>query len=298
MDLRTLEQRWRVWHRNPVVKNAFTLCTTIASALLYAFVIQTFVRPAELLSGGFTGLAILIDMLASRFGLRFPTSLGMLCFNIPVGLLCSRAISKRFTFFSLLNVVLCSFALEFFHFPVIFDDPMLDVIFGGVLNGMACVIALKGNASSGGTDFIALYVSNKTGQSIWTQIFVCNCILYVVFGVLFGWMNAAYSTLFQFVTTRTISTFHHRFDRLTLQITTMKKDEVLKAYLASTKHGISWTEVTGGYSGKKMYMLTTVTSSYEAHEAVEVILEADPAAIINVMKTTQFFGKFYQAPMD
>ena len=35
MDLRTLEQRWRVWHRNPVVKNAFTLCTTIASALLY-----------------------------------------------------------------------------------------------------------------------------------------------------------------------------------------------------------------------------------------------------------------------
>ena len=298
MDLRTLEQRWRVWHRNPVVKNAFTLCTTIASALLYAFVIQTFVRPAELLSGGFTGLAILIDMLASRFGLRFPTSLGMLCFNIPVGLLCSRAISKRFTFFSLLNVVLCSFALEFFHFPVIFDDPMLDVIFGGVLNGMACVIALKGNASSGGTDFIALYVSNKTGQSIWTQIFVCNCILYVVFGMLFGWMNAAYSILFQFVTTRTISTFHHRFDRLTLQITTMKKDEVLKAYLASTKHGISWTEVTGGYSGKKMYMLTTVTSSYEAHEAVEVILEADPAAIINVMKTIQFFGKFYQAPMD
>ena len=130
------------------------------------------------------------------------------------------------------------------------------------------------------------------------RIFVCNCILYVVFGMLFGWMNAAYSILFQFVTTRTISTFHHRFDRLTLQITTMKKDEVLKAYLASTKHGISWTEVTGGYSGKKMYMLTTVTSSYEAHEAVEVILEADPAAIINVMKTTQFFGKFYQAPMD
>ncbi|MBO6149560.1 MAG: DUF2179 domain-containing protein, partial [Clostridium sp.] len=104
--------------------------------------------------------------------------------------------------------------------------------------------------------------------------------------------------LFQFVTTRTISTFHHRFDRLTLQITTQKKDEVLKAYLASTKHGISWNEITGGYSGKKMYMLTTVTSSYEAHEAVEVILEADPAAIINVMKTTQFYGKFYQAPMD
>lgn len=293
-----MELQWKTWRRNPVVKNGITFCTTVVSALLYAFVIQAFVRPAELLSGGFTGLAILIDMITSRFGVSFPTSLGMLVFNIPIGLLCSRAISKRFTFFSLLNVVLCSFALQFFRFPILFDDPMLDVIFGGVLNGMACVIALKGNASSGGTDFISLYVSVKTGRSIWTEIFFCNCILYVVFGILFGWMNAAYSILFQFVTTKTISAFHHRFDRVTLQITTLKKDAVLKAYLAHTQHGISWAEVTGGYSGKKMYMLTTVTSSYEAHDAVDVILEADPAAIINVMKTSQFYGKFYQAPMD
>ncbi|MCR5369666.1 MAG: YitT family protein [Clostridium sp.] len=298
MDFHTLEHRWKEASRRPAVKNGITFCTTVCSALLYAFVIQSFVRPAELLSGGFTGLAILIDMVTSRFGISFPTSLGMLCFNIPVGLLCSRAISRRFTFFSLLNVVICSFALQFFRFPVLFDDPMLDVIFGGVLNGMACVIALKGNASSGGTDFIALYVSNKTGRSIWTQIFVANCILYCVFGILFGWMNAAYSILFQFVTTRTISTFHHRFDRVTLQITTMKKDEILRTYIAHFEHGISWGEITGGYSGKKMYLMHTVTSAYEAHEAVELILEADPGAIINVMKTSQFYGKFYQAPMD
>ena len=41
------------------------------------------------------------------------------------------------------------------------------------------MIALKGNASSGGTDFIALYVSNKTGRSIWGQVFIGNCVLSV-----------------------------------------------------------------------------------------------------------------------
>ena len=40
------------------------------------------------------------------------------------------------------------------------------------------VLALKGNASTGGTDFIALYVSNKTGKSIWNYVFMGNvCIL-------------------------------------------------------------------------------------------------------------------------
>ena len=90
MDFHTLEHRWKEASRRPAVKNGITFCTTVCSALLYAFVIQSFVRPAELLSGGFTGLAILIDMVTSRFGISFPTSLGMLCFNIPVGLLCSR----------------------------------------------------------------------------------------------------------------------------------------------------------------------------------------------------------------
>ena len=54
----------------------------------------------------------------------------------------------------------------------LFGDVMLNVIFGGFLYGLCIAIALRGNASTGGTDFIALYVSNKTGSSIWG---VCVC---------------------------------------------------------------------------------------------------------------------------
>ena len=86
------------------VRNVVTCAAVIVSALLQSFVIQTFIRPAELLSGGFTGIAILVDMAASKFGMSFPTSLGMLVFNLPVAALCSRSISKRFTAFSLLQV--------------------------------------------------------------------------------------------------------------------------------------------------------------------------------------------------
>ena len=104
---------------------------SVISAVLQAFVIQAFIRPAELLSGGFTGIAILVEMLTSTWGISFPTSLGMLCINIPVAIICSRGISVRFTAFSLFQVFLTSGFLQFLHFEPLFDDPVLNVIFGG-----------------------------------------------------------------------------------------------------------------------------------------------------------------------
>ncbi len=171
-------EKARRLQNDPRVRTSFTLFCVVLSAFLQAFVIQVFIRPAELLSGGFTGIALIIDMLTSRAGVRFPTSLGLLALNLPVALLCSRSISKRFTLYSVLNVLLSSAFLEFCPFRPLFDEPMLNVIFGGFLGGIACVIALEGNASTGGTDFIALYVSNKTGRSIWSAVFVGNCILF------------------------------------------------------------------------------------------------------------------------
>lgn len=56
--------------------------------------------------------------------------------------------------------------MKFLKFDPLFDDMLLNIIFGGFLYGIMTVIALKGNASTGGTDFIALYVSNKLGRSI------------------------------------------------------------------------------------------------------------------------------------
>lgn len=284
--------------KKKAVRNVVTFLAILVSAVMQAFVIQTFVRPAELLSGGFTGIAILIDMVASSLGRSFPTSLGMLAINIPVAFICSRSISVRFTAFSLLQVFITSALLQLFHFEPMFDDPVLNVIFGGFLMGMSVVIALKGNASSGGTDFIALYVSNKTGKSIWGQVFVGNCVLYCIFGMMFGWMNAAYSILFQFVSTKTISAFHHRYDRVTLQVTTMKGTEVMNAYVKMFRHGISCVEAVGGYSKKQMYLLHTVISSYEVNDAIRLMQEVDPHVIINVFKTDQFFGKFYRAPLE
>ena len=207
------------------------------SSLIMAFATKNLVRPAGILSGGFMGIAIMIDMIAELIGHNIPTSIGLLCLNIPVALFCAKKISPRFVFFSLLQVGLTSLFLPLMPQVPLFDDKILNVIFGGFMFGGSIVIALKGNASSGGTDFIALYVSNKSGKEIWNQVFIFNTIMLCVFGYIFGFEAAGYSILFQFMSTKTVSNFHTRYKRVMMQIFTKNKDDVMAIYC---KNVSSW----------------------------------------------------------
>ena len=102
------------------------------------------------------GIAIMIDMIAELIGHNIPTSIGLLCLNIPVALFCAKKISPRFVFFSLLQVGLTSLFLPLMPQVPLFDDKYIKCYFGGFMFGGSIVIALKGNASSGGTDFYSI----------------------------------------------------------------------------------------------------------------------------------------------
>ena len=286
-------------NKNKKARTLVTFLCVLISALSQAYVIQVFIQPANLLSSGFTGVAILIEKITSTyFGFSFSTSLGMIVLNVPVAILCYKNISPRFTLFSLLHVFLASLFLKVCQFQPLFNDILLNITFGGVSYGLMAVLVLRGNASTGGTDFIALYISNKKGKSIWEYVFVFNTLILMIFGSMFGWIHAGYSILFQFISTRTIDSFYHRYERVTLQVTTKKAQAVMDKYIKNYRHGISCVEAIGGYSHEKMYLLHTVVSSYEVLDIVELMKTVDSHIIVNVIKTENFFGGFYRPPID
>ena len=274
-----------------------TLICVFLSALLQSFCINVFITPAKLLSSGFTGLAILINKISSLFGFTLPVSLLVLMLNIPLGVLSFRSIGKKFVFFSILQVVLMSLFLNF-HYTLLFDDLLLNVCFGGFLYGIAISLALRGNASTAGTDFIALWVSNKIGKSIFEYVFVFNSVLLLIFGYMFGWKYAGYSILFQFISTKTIDSFYKRYKLVTLEITTYHPKEICKAYIKHYRHGLSELAGVGGYEHKNLSLIHTVISFYELEDAIRLIKRIDPKAIINVLSTERFVGHFYRQPLD
>ena len=279
-------------------RDLISFACVFCSSLIMAATTKTFVRPAHLLSGGFMGIALLVDMIADLFGKSIPTAFTLVVLNVPVALICAKKISKRFVFFSLLQVFLTSFLLQIIPNYPLFDEQVLNVVFGGYIWGMSIVLALKAGASSGGTDFIALYFANKNGREIWMQVFAFNAMILCVFGVIFGFDKAGYSILFQFISTKTISTFHTRYKRVMLQIYTVKKDEVVDTYLEKFHHGITALDGYGGYSHHPVSYLTAIVSSYEVGDVLEALKETDPKIIVSVTKVENFIGRFYNKPLD
>ncbi len=298
IDFKAEAKRLKNLRRFMLIRRAMTLAAVVCSAFIQAYTMQAFVYPANLLSSGFTGVAILIERITGLFGVHFSTSLGMIALNIPVAILCWKSISRRFVIFSMLQVFLASFFLRVLTFEPILDDLMLQVVFGGFLYGFAIAVALRGGASTAGTDFISLMVSNKTGQSIWGLVFAGNCVVLCIFGAMFGWEAAAYSIIFQFISTKAIEMFYHRYDRVTLQIVTQRPEQILDAYNDIHKHGSSVMEVMGGRSRKRYWLINTVVSSYEVDDIMHLVRVQDGGAVVNVFRTEDFFGNFYRAPID
>lgn len=279
-------------------KYVITFFAVLFSALLQTFVIQTFLNPSNLLSSGFTGVAILINRICELYGFHLSISVLVIALNLPVAIVCFKSIGKKFVCFSFLQVIFLSIFTRVLNFQPMFNDVILNVCFGGFLYGFAISLALRGNASTAGTDFIALYVSNKMNKSIFEYIFIFNTLMLCIFGFMFGWIHAGYSILFQFLSTKTIDTFYQRYKRVTLEITTKHPQHIKEAYVAQYRHGLSILHGEGGYSGEPLSMIHTVVSSYEVQDIVDLVKSVDPHVIINILPTENFVGGFYQRPLD
>lgn len=136
-------------------------------------------------------------------------------------------------------IILTGVFVEILPTTNITEDILLITIFGGILQGVALGIALRGNASSGGTDFIAMWISQKTHQPAWNYILGMNAVMLIVAGYLFGWDKALYSIIFQFCSTQIINTVHKRYKKMTVFIVTSDPDIVIEE---NSKHHASWRD--------------------------------------------------------
>ena len=139
------------------------ICVLIAS-LIMSINIKTFVRAGNLLPGGVTGLSLLLQRIGLEFfNINLPYSfvnIGLNAIPVYIGF---KTIGKKFTSYSVLMIILNSFLVDIIPNIAITSSGigLLVAVFGGIFNGLSISIALAGNASSGGTDFIAVYLSNK-----------------------------------------------------------------------------------------------------------------------------------------
>lgn len=269
------------------------------SAVMMAVNIKSFVRTGGLYPGGVTGLTILIQRAAElffHFSLPY-TPVNLLLNAVPV-YIGFRYIGKKFTLYSCLTILLTSVLTDTLPGYVITYDTLLISIFGGMINGVAISLCLRMNATTGGTDFIAIYLSNKKGMDAFHMVLGVNAVILALAGILFGWDKALYSIIFQFASTQVLHVLYKKYQQQTLFIVTNKAKEICDAIFAVSHHGATILEGKGAYEHCERQVVYSIVSGAESKKVIRAIKETDAGAFINAVDTQQIAGHFYQKPEE
>lgn len=265
------------------------------AALLMATNINTFVQAGGLLPGGATGITILIQRAAKLlFDLNLSFSIINTLINaIPV-FIGFRFIGKKFTLYSCLMIFLTGLFADFLPSYTITNDTLLVAIFGGLINGAAISICLSVEATSGGTDFIAIYMSEKKHVDSWNLVLGINAVILTVAGLLFGWDKALYSIIFQFASTQMIHMLFKHYQKETLFVVTKHPEKVSQIIYSNSQHGATILKSEGALTHTESSIVYSVVAKDQYLGVVKAIKEQEPDAFINTVDTESLTGRFFQ----
>lgn len=278
------------------IKKILVICL---ASFLMALNIKSFVRTGGLYPGGATGLALLIQRAADMFlHITIPYTIVNILLNaIPV-YIGFRFIGKKFTMYSCLMIVLTSVLTDIIPGYAITYDTLLISIFGGLINGFVIGLCLHMNATTGGTDFIAIYLSEKKEIDSWNVVLGINVVILAAAGVLFGWDKALYSIIFQYTSTQVVHILYRKYQHETLFIVTNKATEVYEVISKMSNHGATIMEGEGSYEHQERKIVYSVVSSAQSKSIIREVKKADPHAFVNAIKKEQIAGRFYQKPNE
>lgn len=271
----------------------------IAASLIMAVNLKSFVRTGGLIPGGFNGMTVLLQEICVLFWkVEPPFSVINFCLNAVPVVISFKFIGKKFTLYSCMMIALTGVLTDMVPGYAVTTDPLLVAVFGGLFQALAISICLLSGATSGGTDFIAIFLSEKFGIDSWNYILAGNVVILTVAGMLFGWDKALYSIIFQFTSTQVLQTLYKRYQKQTLLIVTQKPDEIYEGIREITNHDATLIKSIGCYRKKECNILYSVVGRDEVRKVLKYVKETDPDAFVNMIRTESLSGRFYQRPND
>ena len=262
-------------------REAVRILLCLIGGIIISVNLRTFVHTGGLLPGGISGLTLLIRNVADKFfGVAIPYGPVFFVLNLPLTILAFLKIGKKFAMYSTVTMLVITLLTDFIPVHVITKDPLLISVFGGIINGAGVALCLFAGATSGGLDFLSIYLSEKKGIEAWGIIMGLNAVLLLVNGILLSWDSALYSIIFQFTQTMIIQRTYKRYQKNTLFIVTDRPKPVADVINRITNHGATEMDAVGMHEGERRAVIYSVISSDQLNEK-------------NVIGKFQFSEKFH-----
>ena len=267
----------------------------IIGTALMAFAIASVLEPASLVTGGFSGIAIIVKQYTGHLipgGV--PLSVTNLVLNIPVFLIAIRLKGLRYLIHTLFATVMLSFWLSVLPVvPLAEDDLLLASLYGGILMGAGIGLVFVTGATTGGTDLIAALVQHFLRHySISNILWVIDTAVVLVGVYLYGIQITLYAIIAIYLTSKISDGIIDglKFSKAAFIIT--EKPEALAALvMEELGRGVTGISATGMYSGDSKNMLLCVVSKKEIVRLKELAKSCDPNAFVIVTDVREVLGE-------
>ncbi len=262
---------------------------------LMALAIKCIFDPIGLVTGGFTGIAIIVkgfteDLVEGGI----PLWLTNLALNVPVFLVALCIKGKQF----IGRTAAATFLLSAWLYVIpegnlVSGDLLLASVFGGVLTGVGMGMIFLARATTGGTDMVAALIQHKLKHYSIAQIMQVLDGAIVLFGLyLFGLKPALYAIVAIFIVSKVSDGLMEgfKFSKAAF-IITERAEDVAKAIMENMDRGVTGLRARGMYSGRDRMMLYCVVSKKEIVVLKELVLKMDRDAFVIVTDAREVLGE-------
>lgn len=267
--------------------NLRSIILLMIGACICAVSINGILVPKHFLSGGLTGITLLIN----RFIPAAPISLLYLALNIPLFVFGYRLVGRRFFVLSLAGTFFYTIAIELVDIRITVNDMMLSAILAGLISGIGSGLILRSGASAGGTDILSVVLSNRFGFKLGSTFLAFNVVILVCSAIFFSIDEALFTLVYIFVLSKVVDrAIYGLSQRKAITIITEHWKDVNAAILNGMQRGTTLMSASGGFSQQPLRIIYTVVSKRELHQLKEVILQIDPQAFLVVNDTSEVVG--------
>ena len=278
--------RWGGW---PVLKgvgwNLFLLC---AGSVVTAVGINGLLIPHRFVSGGVTGLALLLHYLVPALSVALIYAVA----NLPLFLAGWFFISRRFFLYSIAGTIIFSSAIAWVDLGVIpVQDQLLAAILAGLILGTGSGIILKSMGSAGGTDILSVILLQRFSIRLGTTRLAFNILVLTAAALLFSLEDALYTLIYLYVSAQIVDLVVTGLSqRKAVFIISPQWERISPRILSEIHRGVTILRGQGAFSQREQQILYTVVTFREVATLKQIVRSEDPAAFVVISDTTEVMG--------
>lgn len=279
--------------KQKLITEARSYLLIVFGMILYALAATAFLVPHKIVGGGATGLSTVLYYLS---GETIPVGAGFFMVNLVLVLIALKILGSKFGIKTIFAIIVGSILLGVMQplFPeALVSDKFMSTIIAGMLTGVGIAIAISNGGSSGGTDIVALIVTQYKNVSPGKVLMYADfCVIATTLLINFNIEGLMYGYVMMGVVSFTVDfVLTGKKQSAQLFIFTEKYEEVAEGITKEFTRGVTVVDCKGWYTGQPKKMLIIIVRKNEAVEVLRIAKQIDPNVFMTMNTVMGVFGK-------